>query len=138
MRISASTTGGEQVIRNLKKYGDDRERKVQGVIDLTAQLVRNDAMKSMQSSPASGRTYIRETVRHTASSTPNPPRVDQGNLVNAINALVGRLEAFVGTNIKYGPHLEFGTQNMEPRPWLFPAFERQRRNFVNRLREAMR
>jgi HK97 gp10 family phage protein len=138
VRISASTTGGEQVIRNLQKYGDERERKVQGVIDLTAQLVRSDAIKSMQSSPASGRTYNRRSILHTASSSPNPPRVDQGDLVKSIKALVGRLEAFVGTNQKYGPYLEFGTQNMEPRPWLFPAFERQRRNFVNRLREAMR
>ncbi len=138
MRISASTTGGEQVIKNLQKYGNDKDKKVQEVIDLTAQLVRTDAIKSMQSSPASGRTYKRRSILHTASSSPNPPRVDQGDLVKSIKALVGRLEAFVGTNQKYGPHLEFGTQNMEPRPWLFPAFERQRRNFVNRLREAMR
>lgn len=138
MRISASTTGGEQVIKNLQKYGNDKDKKVQEVIDLTAQLVRTDAIKSMQSSPASGRTYKRRSILHTASSSPNPPRVDQGDLVRSIKALVGRLEAFVGTNQKYGPHLEFGTQNMKPRPWLFPAFERQRRNFVNRLREAMR
>jgi HK97 gp10 family phage protein len=138
VRISASTTGGEQVIKNLQKYGNDKDKKVQEVIDLTAQLVRTDAIKSMQSSPASGRTYKRRSILHTASSSPNPPRVDQGDLVKSIKALVGRLEAFVGTNQKYGPHLEFGTQNMEPRPWLFPAFERQRRNFVNRLREAMR
>ena len=138
MRISASTTGGEQVIKNLQKYGNDKDKKVQEVIDLTAQLVRTDAIKSMQSSPASGRTYKRRSILHTASSSPNPPRVDQGDLVKSIKALVGRLEAFVGTNQKYGPHLEFGTQNMKPRPWLFPAFERQRRNFVNRLREAMR
>ena len=138
MRISASTTGGEQVIKNLQKYGNDKDKKVQEVIDLTAQLVRTDAIKSMQSSPASGRSYKRRSILHTASSSPNPPRVDQGDLVKSIKALVGRLEAFVGTNQKYGPHLEFGTQNMEPRPWLFPAFERQRRNFVNRLREAMR
>jgi HK97 gp10 family phage protein len=138
VRISASTTGGEQVIKNLQKYGNDKDKKVQEVIDLTAQLVRTDAIKSMQSSPASGRTYKRRSILHTASSSPNPPRVDQGDLVKSIKALVGRLEAFVGTNQKYGPHLEFGTQNMKPRPWLFPAFERQRRNFVNRLREAMR
>jgi HK97 gp10 family phage protein len=138
VRISASTTGGEQVIKNLQKYGNDKDKKVQEVIDLTAQLVRTDAIKSMQSSPASGRSYKRRSILHTASSSPNPPRVDQGDLVKSIKALVGRLEAFVGTNQKYGPHLEFGTQNMKPRPWLFPAFERQRRNFVNRLREAMR
>ncbi len=138
MRISVSTSGGEQVIRNLKRFDEQKQRELQGVIDLTAQLIRSDVIKSMQSSPASGRTYKRRSILHTASSSPNPPRVDQGDLVKSIKALVGRLEAFVGTNQKYGPHLEFGTQNMEPRPWLFPAFERQRRNFVNRLREAMR
>jgi phage gpG-like protein len=140
MRISASTTGGEQVIKNLQKYGSDKEKRVQGAIDLTAQLVRNDAIKSMKSSPASGRTYKRRTVSHTASSTPNPPRIDTGRLVNSIKALVGKLEAFVGTNVEYGKHLEFGTRDgsLQERPWLFPAFERQRRNFLNRLREAMR
>jgi HK97 gp10 family phage protein len=138
VRISASTTGGEQVIKNLQKYGNDKDKKVQEVIDLTAQLVRTDAIKSMKSSPASGRTYTRRTVRHTASSSPNPPRIDTGRLANSVKALVGRLEAFVGTNVEYGLYLEFGTQDMKPRPWLFPAFERQRRNFVNRLREAMR
>ena len=138
MRISASTTGGEQVIKNLQKYGSEKEKRVQGAIDLTAQLVRTDAIKSMKSSPASGNTYKRRTVSHTASSTPNPPRIDTGRLANSIKALVGKLEAFVGTNVNYGPHLEFGTRNIDPRPWLFPAFERQRRNFLNRLKEAMR
>jgi HK97 gp10 family phage protein len=138
VKISASTTGGEQVIKNLQKYGSEKEKRVQGAIDLTAQLVRTDAIRSMKSSPASGDTYKRRTVSHTASSTPNPPRIDTGRLANSIKALVGKLEAFVGTNVKYGPHLEFGTRNMDPRPWLFPAFERQRRNFLNRLKEAMR
>jgi HK97 gp10 family phage protein len=138
MRISASTTGGEQVIKNLQKYNNEKEKRVQGAIDLTAQLVRTDAIKSMKSSPASGRTYKRGSINHTASSSPNPPRIDQGDLVKSIKALVGKLEAFVGTDQKHGPHLEFGTRNMDPRPWLFPAFERQRRNFLNRLTEAMR
>ena len=29
-----------------------------------------------------------------------------------------RLEARIGTNVPYGKHLEFGTANMEARPWL--------------------
>jgi phage gpG-like protein len=142
MRISASTTGGKQLITNLQRYGRDREAKVQAAIDLTAQLVRTDAIKSMKSSPATGNTYYRRTIKHTASSSPNPPRIDTGRLANSVKALVGKLEAFVGTEVIYGLYLETGTEKdgkeaIGPRPWLFPAFERQRRNFVTRLRKAM-
>jgi hypothetical protein len=138
MRISVGLEGAADTIRALKTFRSDRDQKIQDAINLTAQLIRTDAIRSMKQSPATGNRYQRRTVTHTASSSPNPPRVDTGRLANSVKALINRLEAFVGTAVQYGPHLEFGTRNMEPRPWLFPAFERQRRNFVNRLREAMR
>lgn len=53
----------------------------------------------------------------------DPPNSDTGRLVQSIkfdfkeSGLRGR----VGTNLKYGAALEFGTKNMEPRPWLSTA-----------------
>ena len=143
MRISISISGVSAVIKAFDEQQKKRDRALQDAVNLTAQLIRTDAIRSMKQSPATGITYVRKSgkgkpIRHTASSSPNPPRIDQGDLIKSIKALVGKLEARVGTNQRYGPHLEFGTRKMEPRPWLFPAFERQRRNFVNRLREAMR
>jgi phage gpG-like protein len=144
MRISVGLEGAADTIRALKTFRSDRDQKIQDAINLTAQLIRTDAIRSMQQSPATGNTYQRRTVTHIASSSPNPPRVDQGDLIRSVKALINRLEALVGTNQDHGRYLEFGTNGkngvgkIAPRPWLFPAFERQRRNFVNRLREAMR
>jgi phage gpG-like protein len=144
MRISVGLEGAADTIKALKTFKTDRDQKIQDAINLTAQLIRTDAIRSMKQSPATGNRYERRSITHTASSAPNPPRVDTGRLINSVKALINRLEAFVGTNVEYGPYLEFGTRGkdgvgkIEARPWLFPAFERQRRNFVNRLREAMR
>jgi phage gpG-like protein len=127
-----------ETFKNLEKYNKNKATKVQEVIDLTAQLVRSDAISSMQKTPKSGNIYKRGANVHTASSSPNPPAIDEGRLVNSVKALVGKMEAFVGTNLAYGRHLEFGTRkNLKPRPWLFPAFERQRRNFLAKLKQAM-
>lgn len=138
MKISVSVSGASAVIKALDEQRAKREKAVQDAVNLTAQLVRTDAIRSMKQSPATGDKYKRRTITHTASSSPNPPRIDTGRLANSVKALVGKLEALVGTAVEYGRYLEFGTTKMQPRPWLFPAFERQRRNFVNRLREAMR
>ena len=137
--MSVKIEGADVVIKNLDKYSKQKTQEIQGVIDMTAQLVRTDAIKSMQSSPASGTVYVRRTVTHTASSRGNPPRVDTGRLVNSVKALVGKLEAFVGTAVMYGRYLEFGVNgDQNARPWLFPAYERQRRNFVNRLKAVLK
>ena len=55
-------------------------------------------------------------------STPN---TDTGRLVQSIRMefLNGGATALVGTNLKYGAYLEFGTRTMAPRPWLSKAFK---------------
>jgi phage gpG-like protein len=131
-------TGMKETFANLEKYQKRKEAKVQQVVDLTAQLVRSDAADSMAKTPKSGNVYKRGGKNHIASSPGNPPAVDQGDLRASIKAVVGKLEAFVGTRLDYGRHLEYGTRNnLRARPWLFPAFERQRRNFLARLKQAM-
>jgi len=58
-----------------------------------------------------------------ASRPGEPPNTDTGRLVQSIkfdfknSGLIGR----VGTNLKYGAWLEFGTENTAARPWLAPA-----------------
>jgi hypothetical protein len=43
----------------------------------------------------------------------------------------------VGTNLKYGAHLEFGTQNMAPRPWLSTAFKLAIKNIDKIKRDVL-
>jgi HK97 gp10 family phage protein len=44
------------------------------------------------------------------------------------------LQGFVGTDVKYGPMLEFGTKHMAPRPWLRRTFE----EMEGRIQEVFR
>lgn len=49
--------------------------------------------------------------------------VDTGRLRNSITHTVdgGALEAYIGTNVEYAPHVELGTRNMDAQPFLRPA-----------------
>lgn len=51
------------------------------------------------------------------------PNTDTGRLVQSIkfDFKDGGLTGRVGTNLKYGRALEFGTSKMDPRPWLSTA-----------------
>jgi len=53
------------------------------------------------------------------------PNTDTGRLVQSIRMEFtdGGATALVGTNLKYGAYLEFGTRTMAPRPWLSRAFK---------------
>lgn len=63
------------------------------------------------------------TTMHTASKPNFPPNTNTGTLVKSIRWFVdkAKLTGGVGTDLKYGKHLEFGTMNMAPRPWLRPV-----------------
>lgn len=138
MKTSVSVEGALSVKQAIQRFDDDSIKMIQGVIDSSAQNIRNHAIRSIKNSPATGRTYKRGSVSHTASSDGNPPKSDTGNLVGSISASVGELEAEIGAYANYSSHLEFGTRNMGARPFMFPALEQERKTFMNRMDRAMK
>ena len=44
----------------------------------------------------------------------------------------------VGTNVFYGPYVEFGTKHMEARPYLFPAFFTYENEIVKAIGRVLR
>lgn len=44
----------------------------------------------------------------------------------------------VGTNVHYGPHVEFGTRRMRAQPWLRPAFENKRKLILSIIEQAVK
>lgn len=137
MKITAKLEGAEKVSEMLKSLDAEAKIKVQQVIDSSAQNIRNHAIRSIQNSPATGRTYKRGAVSHTASSEGNPPKTDTGGLVRSISASVGDLVAEIGAYINYAVHLEFGTRNMGARPFMQPAMEQERKNFFSKMNKAL-
>ena len=157
--MSFQIKGVEQTLKNLEKYSSDTQDKIAKAIAGSAIRIRTDAMRSIKGSPATGATYTRGNKTHTASSPGNPPRIDTGRLYNSIRWVLSPVEAVIGVfgsmNLKgqlidqsegnsdseradYAAFLEFGTTKMEPRPFLFPAFERERNIFKNKLAQALR
>lgn len=55
-----------------------------------------------------------------------PPHKDKGRLRASISYEIASdgKSAKVGTNVKYGKMLEFGTKKMAARPWLRPTFNK--------------
>ncbi len=47
--------------------------------------------------------------------------VDTGNLRNKTTHRIGDNAAYVGTNVRYGPYVEFGTSRQKAQPFLRPA-----------------
>jgi len=67
---------------------------------------------------------------HTPSSPGNPPAVDTGHYrrsiqMDATSASRPRPFVLVGSNVKYGPYLEFGTRHMQARPHWRPTLKKQ-------------
>lgn len=136
MKADFTLEGAEELRRSLKKLGINMDKEIQAVIDSTALAVRSYAVKSIQRGPASGVVYekYQPRRRHQSSAPGQPPQSDTGRLASSVQIVTGSMESDVGTNVDYGRYLEFGTQNMQPRPWLIPAAESERRNYQRKLK----
>lgn len=138
MKTKVSIEGGDKLAQAFKNFDAESLKKIQDVINSSAQNIRNNAIRSIKNSPATGRQYKRGSITHTASSAGNPPKTDTGRLVGSISASIGQLEAEIGAFANYSSYLEFGTRNMAARPFMFPALEQERKNFVSKMQASIK
>lgn len=69
--------------------------------------------------------YIVGYKIHRASAAGEAPAIPHGTLRDSIQVeFISKMHRRVGTNIKYGKHLELGTRKMAARPYLRPALDR--------------
>jgi len=54
--------------------------------------------------------------------------------IGVVKATRGNLAVYIGTNVKYGRHLEYGTRKMAARPWLRRTFAEERAKMIDILR----
>lgn len=125
----------KQIVKNLKKARADYRQVIKAGVIATANEVRNDVVKSIQrQSSGSVVTAYKQgggSYRRVVSKEGEAPNVDTGRLVQSIAVeMAGNAykTAHVGTGDKKAPFLEFGTKDMKPRPFLYPALERMRQS----------
>lgn len=91
-----------------------------------AERVRDSAVESILSGEKTGKVYNRRGVAHQASAPGEPPASDIGNLSRSFDVVpeLALLRVIVNNNAKYAAALEYGSQRIEPRPFLRPALAR--------------
>ena len=110
-------------------------------------LVQNDMRKSILKGPKTGRVYKHgKNGTHRASAPGEAPANRSGRLASHINIEAIGLKATIGiqdaTNVVYGARLEYGGRDsrgvhIEPRPYLQPALEKNKKEIEKRIRSAI-
>ena len=105
-------------------------------------LIQGQAIKSIQKGARTGVKYKRGGKSAQRSAPGEFPKTDRGRLVASINVasdIAARgLIVRVGTNLKYGRALEFGTLKMAPRPWLVRTFKPNIKTIVQKISRELK
>ena len=134
MDIKFQVKNLNKVLSQLKKLDEQMEVPFQEVVKGGAQLIRTEAIKSIQTGAKSGVIYQMYNPRreHRASAPGQSPASDTGNLVNKIIVKQkNRNTVQVQSNANYSAYLEYGTSKMEARPFMLPAFEKSKKPIMN-------
>ena len=127
--------GLEPTLKNLRLLQNGLDKELTNVLRGGGQLIRGEAIRSIQTGPKSGRTYEKYNPRrtHKASAPGQAPSSDTGNLVSQIMSVADGKNTLVESRAEYSKFLEFGTSKMLPRPFLFPASEKSTKKIVQVL-----
>jgi len=92
------------------------------------QLIRGEAIRSIQQGAKSGKTYKKynPTRTHKASAPGEAPASDTGFLVSNIRVKDQKDFVEVRSEASYSKFLEYGTSKMLARPFMFPASEKSK------------
>ena len=133
MKIGIQVKNLNVALKKFDTLKKDLETPFREVIAGGAQLIRGQAIRSIQTGPKSGRIYEKYNPRrtHRASAPGQAPASDTGNLVRNIVVKQENPDLVkVESNATYSSFLEFGTSKMLARPFLFPATERSRKKIA--------
>lgn len=121
-------SGVQDATKALEKVKEDLENNMQEVLLGGGQLIRGEAIRSIQSGAKSGKTYKRynPTRTHKASAPGEAPASDTGFLVSNIRVKDEKDVVQVRSEASYSKFLEYGTSKMLARPFLFPAMEKSK------------
>lgn len=114
----------------------EAQREARRRLNAAAITVQDHAKRLLSvAGTAPGRSGGRRVYGATRSAPGEPPRKQTGRLRASVAREVDGLTARVGTNVKYGLHLEIGTRHMAARPWLRRSLA-ESRNTITRIFEG--
>ena len=129
MKTAIKVTGFKALLVDIGVAKEKLDDVMHDVLDGVALKTQEFAVRGIQRGPASGVIYTRGGgITHQASAFGEYPMSDSGEL--ALDVRVDGIEGLgsdivsVGTSVRHGFFLEFGTSEMSHRQWLTPSFER--------------
>ena len=127
----AKIVGAVEFAARLRNSSPKAVQLLQDVLFEAGMKVQTDAQQSITDGAISG-------AGHIPSAPGEPPNNDTGVLANNIETLeAGPLKVTVSSNAPYAAPLEFGTSRMAARPYMGPAFEKNKKRIINRLTAAV-
>lgn len=137
--MNITLTGDKQLLKNLAAFGKAADKYVADVVNGTAQNIKATATKSIERGTKSGIVYKKtgSRITHRASAPGQAPASDNGRLANSITAEIDGKQATITAETEYAAPLEFGTRDIEPRPFMVPALEQERPKFEKRLQKIV-
>lgn len=123
-----SFSGKVKILKNLngfKNFSKSIERAMEQANGMAANEIRNEAVQLLAEN-GDGPIQIRYNPKRKVhvSQPGNPPNSDTGRLMQSVKYEKDGQAYLVGTNVRYGAYLEFGTKDIAPRPWLSVAVKR--------------
>jgi len=123
--------------RKLDQIIAQQPGKVQRWGDGFAESIVTHIKLSFGTSPP-GEVYTRGGVTHVASQPNYPPNVDTGTLRASMRQeRVGQFVWRVMDGTEYGIQLEYGREDMSPRPFVVPAFVDAQRRLADDIKRNL-
>lgn len=119
MSISFFISGKERVSKKLLALMNEKLKNVREAVEVTQAAVVNDAKMIVPVRTG----FLQSTIQ--------PGRVK-------IDPITNTVDGEVVASAVYARRIEMGFENQKARPYLFPAIIKNRKNFYNRLRNALR
>lgn len=142
-KITGSIKGAKKLFKQINSLEKEMSAGPIKAVQDSVFLIHRTAVELIQdnSSGTPQKRYSNGRSRWVLASKPGePPNTDTGRLVQSIkfDFLKGGLVGRVGTNLKYGAALEFGTKHMAKRPWLSAAVRIASKEVADIFKKAMR
>lgn len=120
--IKGGVKGVASLTKKLNNLGKNIEKNRNMAVKEATLAIHAEAV-ALVSENKGGTAEIRYKPKRivTVSEGFTAPHTDRGQLRRSIKFNYKDGIGLVGTNLKYGFWLEFGTEHMAPRPWLAPA-----------------
>jgi HK97 gp10 family phage protein len=130
--VEVQVTGLDDVFASIDALGD--QTKIKQAVLAGALMVESDAKLSIMHGAPTGHVY----GKHVASAPGEAPATDTGMLASSIGHDVSDdgMTVEIGSALDYATDLEYGTKNMEARPFLEPALDKNRAAILARIQKG--